>query len=616
MAPPNLEHALKAQIVGDGNALRPAFLHVERSARGLRWIDRLPPECEQTAIAIAQQQNIPEFLARVLAGRGGVPETIADHLDPTLKALMPDPSTLQGMDKAADCLAQAIRDKRPMAIFGDYDVDGAASVALLRRFASAHGHDARFYIPDRTLEGYGPSVTAFDELISDGASLIITVDCGTMAYEPIAHARDKGVDVIVLDHHQADEHLPDALAVVNPNRLDDISGLGYLAAAGVVYLCLVATARKLRQGEWYDDGVSPPDLLRWLDIVALATVCDVVPLTGLNRAFVAKGLQVMRQRLNTGLRTLADSAGLTSAPTTYHLGYVLGPRLNAGGRIGRSDLAAHLLSTDDDVQAAEIAGTLEHLNSERKSMQHTLQEEALAQADAANQARPDAAVTVAQGEGWHKGLIGLIAARLAERFSRPSLVVTWDAHGTGSGSARSIPGADIGAAIRSAADAKLLLRGGGHAMAAGFTLTRDMAAEFFSYVEDQLSSHVAGAQAEASLKIDGALMASSATLSLMSTLERAGPFGSGNPQPRFAFAAHRCKFAKIVGERHVRCTLIASDGGRIDAIAFNSADSEIGKLLLESSGLPIHVAGQLRRSDWGGREKIELHIEDVVSAQK
>ena len=607
--------ALKAQITDDKSFSQPAFLGVERSARGLKWVDRLGVNVEQTAIAIAQEQNIPEILARMLAGRGGIPETIADHLDPTLKALMPDPSTLQGMDAAAQCLAQAIRDKRPMAIFGDYDVDGAASVALLRRFVSAHGHEARFYIPDRTLEGYGPSITAFDELISDGASLIITVDCGTMAYEPIAHARSKGVDVIVLDHHQAEEHLPEALAVVNPNRLDDISGQGHLAAAGVVFLCLVATARKLRQESWYSGDVSPPDLLELLDLVALATVCDVVPLTRLNRAFVAKGLQVMRQRNNTGLRMLSDSAHLTSAPTTYHLGYVLGPRLNAGGRIGRSDLATQLLSTHDDIQAAEIAEILEHLNSERKAMQHALQEEALSQADAAMQDHPDAAIVVAQGEAWHKGLIGLIASRLTERFSRPSLAVSWDKTGTGSGSARSIPGADIGAAIRSAADSKLLTRGGGHAMAAGFTLTRDMADDFYAFAENKLSAQVASAKAEASLKIDGALMASSVTLDLMSTLERAGPFGAGNPQPRFAFAAHLCKFAKIVGERHVRCSLTSSDGRRIDAIAFNAADTEVGRLLLESSGLPIHVTGQLRRSDWGGREKIELHIEDVARAR-
>ncbi|MFQ5625771.1 MAG: single-stranded-DNA-specific exonuclease RecJ, partial [Methyloligellaceae bacterium] len=520
---------------------RPAFLRVERSARGLRWIERLPSENEQLAIAIAQNHDVPEILARLLAGRGVDAKTVPDYLDPTLKALMPDPSTLQDMDAAAECLAHAIRDKRPMAVFGDYDVDGAASVSLLRRFVRAHGHETRFYIPDRTLEGYGPSVGAFEQLIEDGAELIITVDCGTASHEPIARARALGAEVIVLDHHQADEKLPDALAVVNPNRQDDVSGQGHLAAAGVVYLFLVATARQLRCEDWYGDENAAPDLLQWLDLAALATVCDVVPLIGLNRALVARGLQVMRQRRNPGLRMLADTARLTSAPTTYHLGFVFGPRLNAGGRIGRADLAAQLLSIEDETQIAEIAATLESLNAERRAMQEALQEEALSQAEANIRACPDAAIAVAEGERWHKGLVGLVAARLTERLSLPSLVISWDADGTGSGSARSIPGADIGAAIRGAAEAGHVLRGGGHAMAAGFTLTQDKAEAFVAYMDDQIRAQVSLARSEAQLKLDGALMASSATSDLMAILDRAGPFGAGNPQPRFAFPSHRCK---------------------------------------------------------------------------
>jgi single-stranded-DNA-specific exonuclease len=588
-------------------------LRVERSARGLRWVERLVPNRENIAIAMAQEHGLPEILARVLAARGAEQESVANYLGPTLKALMPNPSSLQDMDVAAERFAKAICEKESIAIFGDYDVDGAASVALIRRFLIAHGHDAHFYIPDRTLEGYGPSITAFEQLVADGAELIITVDCGTVAYEPIARASELGADVMVLDHHQADEQLPEALAVVNPNRMDDISGQGHLAAAGVVYLFLVATARQLREAAWYDDETPVPDLMQLLDMVALATVCDVVPLTGLNRAFVFRGLEVMRQRQNLGLRVLADTAGLNSAPTTYHLGYVLGPRLNAGGRIGRSDLATRLLASEDEPHAIEIAATLEHLNAERRVMQDALQEEALSQADAAFQASPDTAVAIAAGEGWHKGLIGLVAARLTERFSKPSLAVSWDKHGIGSGSARSIHGADIGAAIRGAVDAGLLERGGGHAMAAGFTVTRENSDAFFSHIEETLHSQVMLAGAEASLKIDGALMASSATMDLMAQMDKAGPFGAGNPQPRFAFAAHRCKFAKIVGERHVRCSLTASDGSRIDAIAFNSAETQVGKLLLESKGLPLHAVGHLRRSDWGGREKIELHIEDVAN---
>ena len=593
-----------------------AFLRVEHSARRLRWVGRLTPEGENTAIAIAQGHDIPDVLARVVAARGATLETVGNYLNPTIKTLMPDPSSLQDMDLAAERMAKAVRDKECVAIFGDYDVDGAASVALIRRFLAEHGHDTQFYIPDRTLEGYGPNVTAFEQLIADGARLIITVDCGTMAHGPIARARELGTDVIVLDHHQADEHLPDAFALVNPNRQDDVSGQGHLAAAGVVYLFLVAVARQLRNEGWYGADSSPPDLMHFLDLVALATVCDVVPLTGLNRALVCRGLEVMRQRRNPGLRILADTASLVAAPTTYHLGYVLGPRLNAGGRIGRADMAARLLSTDDELQAAEIAATLDTLNAQRRAMLDALLEEAFAQADAAIEMHPDTAVVVAQGEAWHKGLVGLIAARLTEQFSKPSLVVSWDGAGTGSGSARSIPGADIGAAVRSAVEDGVLERGGGHAMAAGFTVLRQHADAFFEHAESALRPQVAASDANAQLKIDGALMASSATLELINLLEMAGPFGSGNPQPRFAFAAHCCKYTKVVGETHVRCSLTAGDGARIDAIAFNCAGSELGELLLNSGGLPLHVTGRLRRSDWGGKEKVELHIEDAADPRR
>lgn len=598
--------------IPEPDGFQPAFLRVENSARGLGWVERLVPGYENTAISMAQEYGIPDILARILAARGIAPDNVLEYLSPTLKSLMPDPSTLQDMDLATERFTKAIRNKEPIAIFGDYDVDGASSVALIRKFLFAHDHDAQFYIPDRTLEGYGPSITAFEQLVADGAKLIITVDCGTMAFAPIARAKELGAEVIVLDHHQTEEQLPDAMAVVNPNRMDDISGQGHLAAAGVVYLFLVAATRTLRNEAWYDGDIPTPDLMQLLDMVALATVCDVVPLTGLNRAFVCRGLEVMHQRQNLGLRVLSDTAGLTSAPTTYHLGYVLGPRLNAGGRIGRSDLATCLLSGEDEPRAIEIASILEQLNAERRLMQDALQEEALSQADKTFQNHPDAVLAIAQGEGWHKGLIGLVAARLTERFSKPSLSISWDKNGTGSGSARSIRGADIGAAIRSAVEAGLLEKGGGHAMAAGFTVAGDNAEAFFSHVEKMLLPQVMVANTEANLKIDGALMASSATLDLMSQLEKAGPYGAGNPQPRFAFAAHRCKFAKIVGDRHVRCSLTSSDGSRIDAIAFNSAETPVGKLLLESKGLPLHVVGRLRRSDWGGREKIELHIEDVA----
>lgn len=591
---------------------RPAFLKVARSACGYRWVQRLAPERQNIATAIAQTHGVPEILARILAARGSGQDTAPDDLNPTLRALMPDPSTLRDMDTAADRFVKAIMSEEKIAVFGDYDVDGAASAAVIRQFLKAHGQDAAIYIPDRQLEGYGPNKTAFEQLVSEGVKLIITVDCGTVSYEPIAFARESGVDVIVLDHHQAEEQLPDALAVVNPNRLDDISGQGHLAAAGVVYLFLVAVARQLRNAGRCETEQPPPDLLSWLDIVALATVCDVVPLKGFNRALVAKGLEVLRRRRNRGLRALADAAGLTAEPTTYHLGFVIGPRLNAGGRIGRSDLATQLLACDDDTRAAEIAAILDRLNAERQAMQEALQEEVMVQAETALQQRSDAAIVTAQGDGWHKGLVGLVAARLTDKFNRPSLIISWDGNGEGSGSARSIPGADIGQSIRSAVETGILLRGGGHAMAAGFTLTRDKAGAFLNHVEEILRESVLLAGAEPELKFDGALMASSATLELLEQINRAGPFGAGNPQPRFAFAAHRCKFAKVVGDKHVKCSLTGSDGTRMDAIAFNCAGTPLGDLLLESDGLPLHVAGHLRRSDWGGRQKIELHIGDAA----
>ncbi len=601
-----------AKLRDDDDRQPASFLLVERSARGLRWIERLQPERENLALAISQGSDIPDIVARILAARGALPETIHEFLSPTLKALMPDPSSFQDMDKAAERFAKAVREKEPIAVFGDYDVDGAASVALIRRFLRTHGHDAQFYIPDRMLEGYGPNIIAFEQLVGDGATLLITVDCGTVAHKPIARARDLGADAIVLDHHQADEQLPDALAIVNPNRLDDISGQGHLAAAGVTYMFLVAVARELRNTNWYGDENPPPDLMQWLDLVALATVCDVVPLKGLNRALVCRGLEVMHRRQNTGLRSLADTVGLTAAPTSYHLGYVLGPRLNAGGRIGRADLAARLLSSDDEPAALEIAATLDRLNAERRAMQDTLEEEAVAQADAYLLEHPETAIAFAHGEGWHKGVVGLVASRLVEQFGRPALAVAWEEGGKGSGSARSISGANIGVAVRNAVEAGHLERGGGHEMAAGFSLKRKNADAFFQFMANELSSQVSTARAEENLKIDGALMASGATREFMEVLDRAGPFGAGNPQPRFAFPAHRCRYAKVVGGKHVRCTLSASDGGRVSAIAFNAAETAVGEFLLKSDGMPLHVVGRLRRNEWGGQEKIELNIEDVA----
>ncbi len=593
-----------------------AFLGVTASARGFLWRERLAPEAANLAIAISQRHGLHELLGRVLAARGVTLDEAPRALDPTLKALMPDPSSLRGMDGAAARLADAVESAEPIAIFGDYDVDGAASSALLARFLAYHGTQARIYIPDRIFEGYGPNAAAIETLVTEGARLIVTVDCGTVSHGPLAVAGKLGADVVVIDHHQADERLPEVHAVVNPNRQDCLSGMGHLCAAGVTFLVLVATQRELRRRGHYARGLAEPALLDWLDLVALATVCDVVPLTGLNRAYVVKGLEVMRQRRNTGLKALFDAAGLNQSPTCYHLGFILGPRINAGGRIGDAALGARLLVTDDEANAARIAALLNKLNSERKAIEQKIVEEAMAEADRLVDETPDLPVLVVGSEGWHKGVVGLAASRLVERFGRPACVISWEEGHTGTGSLRSISGVDIGSAVRAGVAAGHLVKGGGHAMAAGLTVARDKLAALQSFFAAGLTDAASHARSRAGLDIDGALTPASVSESLIELLDRAGPYGQGNPQPRFAFPAHRVKFAKVMGEAHVRCVLEAGDGSRLDAVAFRAAGQPLGELLTGTSGLPLHIAGHLRRDTWGGRNRIELMIEDAADPRR
>ena len=427
----------------------PALLGVERSARGYRWVERLDPARALTATAIAQAHALPELLGRVLAARGAEINTVSRYLDPSLRTLLPDPARLQDMERAATRFAASIRAGESIAVFGDYDVDGAASVALIERYLRAHGQQPTTYIPDRLTEGYGPTPEALRGLVQQGARLILTVDCGTTAAPAIDAANAAGADVIVIDHHQADEALPRAFAVLNPNRQDDLSGQGHLAAAGVVFLFLVAATRVLRR-EGYYRGRAEPDLLGLLDLVALATVCDVVPLKEANRAFVAKGLKVLRLRNNAGLRALADVARIDAAPTPYTLGFILGPRINAGGRVGSSHLGAKLLATDDDIEARDISAKLETLNAERKAIEERMLEDAFARAEAALATAPDSPLLFLGAEGWHKGLLGLIAGRIAERYHRPAFIAAHEPDGTATGSARSIASVDLGAAVREA----------------------------------------------------------------------------------------------------------------------------------------------------------------------
>jgi single-stranded-DNA-specific exonuclease len=598
-----------------------AFLDVSQSARGYVWRERLPRDAQNLALAISQQHGLPELLGRVLAARGVALGDVPVFLDPSVKALMPDPASLAGMDRVAERIADAIVRREPVAIFGDYDVDGACSSALMARFLMAHDTPSRIYIPDRIFEGYGPNIAALETLVKEGAKLIVTVDCGTTSFETMAAAKRLATDILVIDHHQADETLPEVAGLVNPNRQDDVSGQGHLCAAGVVFLVLVAVMRVLRLRGHYANGTMPPDLLADLDLVALATVADVVPLTGLNRAYVRKGLAVMKSRENVGLRALFDAAGLNQAPTTYHLGYILGPRINAGGRIGDAALGARLLTTDDETEAQKIAVLLDKLNKERKAIETQMLEEAFADADRRVSETPDLPVVVVGSETWHKGVVGLVASRLVERFGRPSCVIAWEKQAgsgsqSGTGSLRSVAGVDIGAAVRGAVSAGLLQKGGGHAMAAGLTVARERLGSVESYFARELADASSAARARVGLEVDGALVPSGVTDALMDLIERAGPYGQGNAQPRFAFPSVRVKFAKQVGEAHLRCVLEATDGSRLEGVAFRAVGQPLGDLLQNTGGMPVHVAGSLKRDTWNGREKIELTIEDAADPRR
>jgi single-stranded-DNA-specific exonuclease len=593
------------------------FLGVGRSLKGVRWRERLKPEEARLYAAICQRHDLPDLLGRILAARGGTLENIPDLLNPTLRALLPDPSTLQDMDKGAARIAAAIRKGEPVAVFGDYDVDGACSAALMQRFMRAHGREAVIYIPDRIFEGYGPNNGAIETLVDGGARLIVTVDCGGTSRGPLALAAKLGAEVVVIDHHGMTEELPEAVAVVNPNRHDCLSGQGHLCAAGVVFLMLIAVTRYLRTAGFYGNGHPEPDLLSWLDLVALATVCDVVPLTGINRAFVAQGLKVMHKRRNPGLKALADVAGLSSAPTCYHLGFLLGPRINAGGRIGDAALGARLLASENEDEAAAIAGTLNRLNRERQEMEMRCVEEAVTLAEAKLADNPDLPMIVLGSESWHKGLVGLVSSRLTDRFRRPSLIIAWDKEaGEGTGSGRSIAGADIGHAVRACLEKGMAKKGGGHAMAAGITIARERLGEVEAFLRDALASSVTAARDVAALSIDGALTPEAATVDFAELLEKAGPYGSGNPAPRFVFPAHRITFAKQAGEAHIRCSLKSGGGATIGAIAFRAVGTPLGEALLGGPDRPYHVAGRLQRDTWGGRDRVEVMVEDIADPSR
>lgn len=588
------------------------FLGVTNSALGRTWVERCDAAQGTIALAIAQTHGLPDVLSRVLAGRGvGLHET-EGFLNPRLRDLMPDPHKLTDMEPAASRLADAVQRNEKVAIFGDYDVDGACSAALLAEYLRACGLDYAIHIPDRITEGYGPNVDAIRALKEQGADVLVTVDCGTASLEPLAEARRLGLDPIVLDHHQAPEQLPEALAIVNPNRQDDLSGLGHLCAAGVVFLFLVALNRALRTRGFFQ-GRPEPDLMGSLDLVALATVADVVPLIGLNRAFVRQGLAIMKSRRRVGLAALLDTAGLAGAPESWHLGYLVGPRINAGGRIGDAALGSRLLLTEDPVQAGRLAAELDRLNRERQAIEVVAVAEAEAQAMMALERMPDLPILVTASPEWHPGVVGLISARTKERFRRPAFAFTLNPDGTATGSGRSVPGVDLGNAVRAAVDAGIAIKGGGHTMAAGVTIQAVDLERFLGFITERLTEPVSTMRLRDSFAVDATLTAAGAQPAVVTALERAGPFGQGQPEPVFVFPQHRLVEAREVGSGgHMRVKLRGGDGSVIGGIAFRAAGQPLGNALSQATGNMLHVAGTLSIDRWGGNEKVEVRIMDAA----
>jgi single-stranded-DNA-specific exonuclease len=588
------------------------FLDVARSATGRAWRDRLDARGAATALAIAQRYQLPETLARVLSGRGVAIDQVPDYLDPAIRRLMPDPHTVTQMETAATRIADAIACGEKVAIFGDYDVDGATSAALMAWYLRHCGLDPRIHIPDRIFEGYGPNVEAIRVLAEAGATLLITVDCGTTSNEPLAEAARLGMQVVVIDHHQCGDELPDVHALVNPNRPDDISGLGYVAAVGLTFMTLVALNRELRRRGYWSEMQPEPDLLSMLHHVALGTVADVAPLIGLNRAFVAKGLIALRRRDHVGHTALMDVARLNGPPEAWHLGFMLGPRINAGGRIGRADLGVRLLLEDDPAEAARIAAELDRLNGERRLIEQTAEAQAEAEALAALGHEDKGAVIVTASEGWHPGIVGLVASRLKEKFGRPCFAVALEPGGLGTGSGRSIAGVDLGRAVRKAVHDGLLLKGGGHAMAAGITLRKERLGEFRAYIESLLADDVARARHANELLIDVALSAKAVTPDLAALLNRAGPFGAANPEPVVALPAHEIVYADEVGQAHMRLRLRAADGATVAGIAFRAVGQKLGHALAAGRGARLHIAGALSVDRWQGAERVQIRVIDAA----
>lgn len=587
-----------------------AFLGVERSLSGRAWRQR--PAQAEIIRAHMQALGLDEPMARALAARGVTPDQGADFLTPTLKALFPDPSSFTDMDAASAAIVDALQAQANVWVFADYDVDGASSAALLVRWFRAMGAELPIYVPDRLKEGYGPSAQAFDTLKGQGADLVVTVDCGAAANEALDHAASIGLNVVVIDHHLMREHPPRALAVVNPNRPGCNSGQGNLAAAGVVFVLLAALNREARRRGLFD-GRAEPDIRAWMDLAALGAVCDVTALTGFNRALTRLGLGVMSAWANPGLKALMAAAGAEPKPaTTNHAGFILGPRINAGGRIGRSDLGARLLSTDDPAEAAQLAAELNALNVQRREVEAAVTEAAVRRVEASGAHQDGSAVVVVAGDDWHPGVVGIAAGRLRERWRKPVVVIGVDpATGVGKGSGRSQPGINLGRAVQAAWEQGLLLAGGGHAMAAGLTVAAGGADGLRDFLNDRLAGESQQAAEQDRVEIDALIDAGAATRDLFEAFERMAPFGPANPEPLFALDGVQARDAQPMNGGHVRCRLVGPDGASVRAVAWRCADLPAGQALLAGQG-GLKVVGRLKADDWNGRRGVQMEIEDVA----
>lgn len=588
---------------------------ISSSVLGRRW--KLKASDEHLGLFLAQRVNIPEPIARLLTTRGiSDIAQCRDFLNPTLKSSLPDPFIFKDMERAVLRIEHAILNHEPIVLFGDYDVDGATSTALFQRFFNAIRASATFYIPDRIKEGYGPNIGAFEDLHQKGARLILILDSGTVAFDALDYAHGKGLDVIVIDHHISEIKLPKAYALVNPNRIDETpsntQNYGNLSAVGVCFLVLVALNRHLRTQKFYEKNLIPePDLRLFLDLVALGTVCDVVPLTGLNRTFVAQGLKIMANRTNLGLSILADIANLDERPESYHAGFVLGPRINAGGRVGRSDLGAHLLSTQDPSIAKMLAQNLHLLNQDRQKLEQTILDEAISTVEALliNKSLPPALVIM--GEGWHPGIIGIIAGRLKDRYGRPTCVIGLQ-DGIGKASARSVAGVNLGNLIHQAKNLGLLTEGGGHSMAAGFTIEQTKILEFQDFLNTKVSKIFEEIDYTPTLDLDGYISVKALTPDFLKMLETLSPFGMGNPTPRFILPHVQIIDTKLIQNTHIRCILRGEEGSRLEAISFRSLNSPLGEALLKTKGCPLHLAGTFHLNRWKTRETVQMTIEDAA----